>query len=64
MPPNVIKVDRASRFGNPFTDKGTIHTKSLAHWGWTLTEPPPLAHTRAGAVTLLGSPHDLFKIVR
>jgi hypothetical protein len=52
MPKGARKVDRATRFGNPFTDKGTIHRKSLACWGWRLPEPPPLAHTPAEAIAL------------
>jgi hypothetical protein len=50
LPKGARKVDRA--FGNPFTDQGTIHRKSLACWGWTL-EPSPLAHTPAEAIALV-----------
>jgi hypothetical protein len=52
MPIGAHKVDRATRIGNPFTDKGTIHRRSLLCWGWKLPEPPALAHTPAEAVAL------------
>ena len=52
MPPGVVKVDRTTRFGNPYRINQRVDMKQVKKWGWDLspTGRRCVCHSSAEAV--------------
>lgn len=37
LPPNTVKVDRTTRFGNPYVIGEQVDMKQVRRWGWTFS---------------------------
>jgi Domain of unknown function (DUF4326) len=39
MPPNTVKVDRSTAWGNPFVVGGNVDLRQARRWGWKIANP-------------------------
>ena len=55
LPPLTVKVDRSTRWGNPYRVGEPVDMKQARRWGWKMKQPERSCDTAEHAVRLFGA---------
>lgn len=60
MPPRTVKVDRSTRFGNPYVVGARVDMKQVRRWGWNLSPDGKCAVCASAEESVAAFRHALF----